>query len=703
MIGRTRFTGPGTSRLAVAIIVFLFAPMLHAGGYLWIGAEYDQEGHLYRYDIGTGQINVDCALPQPSEHWNNIAVDGSHVYLGTPTSQYFGIVDSTPIDGTTCNLVTASSYSPSLAGHKEDGAYHAGTNRLWRVTYSGGWLHETEVDGTVVATYAITGIGTGLVGLAWVGDRLYATDWDGTRIGELVFGQTDVTWSEITWTGTPPPGAYGALAYDREDDALYMIAASRHLYTVDLDVAGGTAGATFVVALDSIGYPTGALADGMGWIAADCEDVPVGIALQPLSAALPTGGSLQLEVAASGTGPLTYQWRRGGVPLVDGGSVFGTTTPVLSIDPIEPADAGLYECVVTNVCGSQSSDSVLVTVGGEANAAGYLWLGAEYAGEGSYYRYDVAGNVIDRACSRALPPGGEHWNNMATDGTHLYVGAPNNQLLGRASGSNCDPIADFTYAPALAGRLEDGAYRESSNSLWRVSYNGDLYETTLSGGLLQSYTTTNGLVGLAWVGDALYATSFLNGSIGEVTLAAPAALYTPIPWNGPAPTGTMGALAYDPVTPILYLVTREGLLYTVTVGGGLATATLVEDLNAVGYPESGLADGLGWIGSCAGAASLTISFGADKAKLNWPAVPESTYDVISGSFSRDLSSNIWSGSGGLLATMSCRGNDMGPTVFDTSGLEEPTAGRVSMWLVRACASTWNSVGSANRDADILCP
>jgi hypothetical protein len=235
-----------------------------------------------------------------------------------------------------------------------------------------------------------------------------------------------------------------------------------------------------------------------------------------------------------------------------------------------------------------------------------------------------------------------------------------------------------------------------------VSYSGDLHETTLAGAAVQSYSIDSGLVGLAWAGDVLYATSFSAGTIGEVTLAAPTATYTELPWSGPPPTGAMGALASDPTSGTLFLVTREGLLYSVAVAGGMAAATLIEDLNAVGYPQGALPDGMGWIGACATAGSLTIRFD-DKATLGWAALPDSTYDVISGSFSTDLSANTWTGPGGVLGSMSCRHDDTAVTAVDTTGLEEPIAGSVSFWLVRPCAGSWSSPGSVDRDADVLCP
>jgi hypothetical protein len=69
-----------------------------------------------------------------------------------------------------------------------------------------------------------------------------------------------------------------------------------------------------------------------------------------------------LEARASGYGALTYQWRKDGAPLSDGGSISGAQTAVLTIDPAAFSDAGGYDVVVTDACTNVTSNSAELAV-----------------------------------------------------------------------------------------------------------------------------------------------------------------------------------------------------------------------------------------------------------------------------------------------------------------------------------------------------
>lgn len=86
-------------------------------------------------------------------------------------------------------------------------------------------------------------------------------------------------------------------------------------------------------------------------------NVPPSIDTQPYARSVRVGGTTYLEVAATGTPPLSYQWRLEGVELP------GATEPVLVITNAQLRQAGVYEAVVTNPFGSVAKRVGSVSVG----------------------------------------------------------------------------------------------------------------------------------------------------------------------------------------------------------------------------------------------------------------------------------------------------------------------------------------------------
>jgi hypothetical protein len=82
---------------------------------------------------------------------------------------------------------------------------------------------------------------------------------------------------------------------------------------------------------------------------------PPQITFQPVSQRPCPGGVTTLTIAASGSPPLSYRWRKEQIPLIDGGPFSGTGTPTLAIIANTPLVNGCYDCVVTNGCGSDTS------------------------------------------------------------------------------------------------------------------------------------------------------------------------------------------------------------------------------------------------------------------------------------------------------------------------------------------------------------
>jgi hypothetical protein len=76
------------------------------------------------------------------------------------------------------------------------------------------------------------------------------------------------------------------------------------------------------------------------------------------------GGSLQLAVVASSTlGPVTYHWRRFGIPVLEGdydGRATGTMTSTLLLSSVDCFVEGNFDCLITDSCGSFPTNVAIV-------------------------------------------------------------------------------------------------------------------------------------------------------------------------------------------------------------------------------------------------------------------------------------------------------------------------------------------------------
>lgn len=80
------------------------------------------------------------------------------------------------------------------------------------------------------------------------------------------------------------------------------------------------------------------------------------IVAQPFAQTVRSGATATFSVTATGSAPLTYQWRRDGVPLP------GATSASLTVSPALPIHAGRYTVDVLNSVGSASSSVAALNV-----------------------------------------------------------------------------------------------------------------------------------------------------------------------------------------------------------------------------------------------------------------------------------------------------------------------------------------------------
>jgi len=80
------------------------------------------------------------------------------------------------------------------------------------------------------------------------------------------------------------------------------------------------------------------------------------IVSQPQSRTVTAGDNVSFSVTASGTPPLSYQW------LFDGDPIVGAISATLALNNAQPSQAGDYSVIVTNLYGSETSATAVLSV-----------------------------------------------------------------------------------------------------------------------------------------------------------------------------------------------------------------------------------------------------------------------------------------------------------------------------------------------------
>ena len=290
-------------------------------------------GHAMAYDAGRGVTVL----------YGGITINGSNaVFLG----------DTWEWDGTNWTQKVPAASPPILGLHAM--AYDSLRQRV--VLFGGSSVFPTqpsdetwEWDGTTwlqrtpsIAPPARTGHGMA---------------YDSKRAMTVIFGGTDGTndlddtweWDGTFWRkrladpASPSARQEPSMAYDTVRDAVVLF--------------GGQ-----LPGNDAIG-------ETWQWVGPS-----VFITQQPASQSVVAGQSATFTVAADGAGPpfggsLSFNWRKNGTLLTDGGSISGSLTATLTVNPAQPTNAGAYDCVVTNNCGTMISAAATLDTCKPATAA----------------------------------------------------------------------------------------------------------------------------------------------------------------------------------------------------------------------------------------------------------------------------------------------------------------------------------------------
>lgn len=189
---------------------------------------------------------------------------------------------------------------------------------------------------------------------------------------------------------------------------------------------------------------------------------PPTITQDPINRTVCPGDSLVLTVAAAGSMPLTYRWRKDGMDLTDGGGYGGVTTSMLSITGANKAHAGLYSCLVTNALGSVSSNQAELVVWTVFTITAHPQAQTIFTGQNASFTVAATGEAnLSYQWEKdgvVLVPGGKYTGVntpvlTVSNATSAQAGAYRCQVIG-ACGHQPSEAALLTILPAYRGDFD---------------------------------------------------------------------------------------------------------------------------------------------------------------------------------------------------------------------------------------------------------
>ncbi len=236
----------------------------------------------------------------------------------------------------------------------------------------------------------------------------------------------------VTALGVP------AVTYQWYKDGNAIDGATAATYTIAAAGAGDAAAYTVTVT-----NTAGSASTAVAQLTVTGVVVAPTILTHPASATLAETGSTTLSVTATGTEPLTYQWKKGA------DEISGATASTYTISNATSADSGSYTVVVTNGAGSATSNAATVTVRGVAVPI-YNGYAASVTG-GAAGPTVTVNNVTDlKNYAKAATPYtiivsgtidlGESGRVNVTSNKTIRGATVSSTILGSVNISNCDNV-----------------------------------------------------------------------------------------------------------------------------------------------------------------------------------------------------------------------------------------------------------------------
>ncbi|MEQ1606899.1 MAG: kelch repeat-containing protein [Pyrinomonadaceae bacterium] len=223
------------------------------------------------------------------------------------------------------------------------------------------------------------------------------------------------------------------------------------------------------------------------------------ISTNPSSETKNVGQSATFSVTATGTAPLGYQWRKGGAPIS------GAISSSYVIPSVVAGDAGSYDVVVTNSCGTATSTAATLTV----NVATTLALAAPTPASITY------GVPAPVTLTATLTPA------LAGQSISFTVTAPGGGTSVINGTTNASGVATASYNSASAVGTYSSSASFAGATISSVVYTASISNVQTFDVVKADQTITFGALATKTYGDAPFVVSATGGASGNpVTFAA---------------------------------------------------------------------------------------------------------------------------------------------------------------------------------------
>ncbi len=255
----------------------------------------------------------------------------------------------------------------------------------------------------------------------------------------------------VSATGTAP------LSYQWRKNGANITGATSNAYTTPATTTADSGSTFSVVVTNSAGSAT----SNNATLTVNAAAVAPSITSQPANQTITAGQMAMFSVSASGTAPLSYQWRKNGL-YITGATSSSYTTPATTT-----ADSGsTFSVVVTNSAGSATSNNATLTVNPAA----------------------VAPSITSQPASQTVPAG-----QTATFGVSAGGTAPMSYQW-RKNGTNITGATSSSYSTPATTTTDSGSTFSVviSNSAGSVSSNTATLTVNQAAAVAPSITTQPG-------------------------------------------------------------------------------------------------------------------------------------------------------------------------------------------------------------------